>query len=261
MKTVRHLARRLRNRLALYNLSMLWNPFFDLFTGGAQRPKLYDIDSIFPELRRIDRAYEDIRAELLALLPQRAQMPRYHEVDTDLIHASGRHHRDKSWNVFMLYSYGARPAANRARCPRTCTVLDTIPRLSQAFFSILEGGKSIPAHEGPTRSYLRYHLGLKVPAENPPSIRIVDQHYTWKEGESVLFDDSWEHEIYNQASDLRAVLIVDVLRPLPWPADLLNRFLRHTLGFLFYGRRILRSADAHALPEPGGAAARLGAEP
>jgi aspartyl/asparaginyl beta-hydroxylase (cupin superfamily) len=250
MKTLRRAWRRTRNRLAPYNLSMLWNPLFDLYTGGERRPKFFDIDRAFPELRRVDAAYQAIRAELMALMPAQKLMPRYHEIDSDLIQASGRLHRDKNWNVFMLYSYGAKPEANRARCPRTCEVLERIPRLSQAFFSILDGGKAIPAHAGPTRSYLRYHLGLKVPSENPPQIRVMDQRYTWKEGESILFDDSWEHEIYNTAAEPRAVLIIDVLRPLPWPADWANRFLRHTVGSLIYGRRILKTANAHALPTP-----------
>jgi aspartyl/asparaginyl beta-hydroxylase (cupin superfamily) len=250
MRAVKVAYRRLRDRLSLYHLSSIYNPFFDLFTGGERRPTFFDIDSTFPALRRIDAAYPDIRAELEALMPERARMPRYHEIDTDLVLASGRYQRDKSWNVFMLYSYGAKPEKNRARCPRTVAVLDAIPDLSQAFFSILEGGKSIPAHAGPTRSYLRYHLGLKVPAVRPPCIRVRDQTYTWREGESVLFDDSWDHEIYNEADEPRAVLIVDVLRPLPLLPALVNRFIRQTLGHWLYGRRILRTARAHALPDP-----------
>lgn len=233
----------LRRKYSMYNLSSMWNPVFDLWTGGPKRPVFFDVDHTCPALRELDRAYPTIREELMALLPERASMPRYHEIDTDLILASGRYQRDKSWNVFMLYSYGHRPEANRARCPSTVAVLETIPNLSQAFFSILEGGKAIPAHEGPTRSYLRYHLGLYVPRENPPSIRVADQHYTWREGESILFDDSWEHQIYNQASDLRAVLIVDVLRPLPPVPHALNVFLRRSLSYWLYGRKIKKRLD------------------
>jgi aspartyl/asparaginyl beta-hydroxylase (cupin superfamily) len=228
--------------LAFYNFSMVFNPFFDLFTGGQRRPAFFDIDQTFPSLRLIDRHYDEIREELEALLPKQDRMPRYHELDTDLIYASGRFNRDKRWNVFMLYCYGAKPEHNRALCPRTVAVLDQIPDLSQAFFSILDPGKSIPAHSGPTRAYIRYHLGLRVPDNNPPSIRVKDTFYTWKEGESVLFDDSWNHEIFNNSDGLRAVLIVDVLRPLPFPARQVNRFLRG-LGHIFYGPRVLKAAE------------------
>lgn len=235
--------RALRRQYSAYNLSSIWNPIFDIWTGGPQRPRFFDIDETMPGLRILDEAFPVIREELLALLPDQRSLPRYHELDTDLILASGRYQRDKSWNVFMLYSYGYKPAQNRARCPRTAALLDRIPQLSQAFFSILDPGKCIPAHEGPTRSYLRYHLGLKVPAHQPPSIRVVDEHYTWKEGESILFDDSWEHEITNHASEPRAVLIVDVMRPLPPVPHALNVVLRRGLGSLLYGRKMKRAIE------------------
>ena len=228
--------------LALYNFSMVFNPFFDLFTGGDRRPVFFDIDKTFPALRLIDQRYAEIREELEALLPKQDRMPRYHELDTDLIYASGRFNRNKRWNVFMLYCYGAKPEQNRKLCPRTVAALDLIPNLNQAFFSILDPGKSIPAHSGPTRSYIRYHLGLRVPENNPPRIRVKDTFYTWKEGESVLFDDSWNHEIYNTSDGLRAVLIVDVLRPLPLPAHLFNRLLQG-LGRVFYGPRVVRAVE------------------
>jgi aspartyl/asparaginyl beta-hydroxylase (cupin superfamily) len=233
-----------RRKYSMYNLSSVWNPLFDLWTGGPDRPVFFDIDQTCPALRALDRAYPEIRAELMALLPERDAIPRYHELDTDLILASGRQQRDKSWNVFMLYSYGHKPAENRARCPHTVAALDRIPHLSQAFFSILEGGKSIPAHEGPTRSYLRYHLALRVPRQNPPTIRVADRHYTWQEGESILFDDSWNHQIENRASEPRAVLIVDILRPLPPLPHAFNVLLRHVFGRV-YGRKIKKRMDAY----------------
>ncbi len=235
----------MRNRFALYNLSKIYNPFFDLWTGGARRPRFFDIDDTAPALRALDRGFADIRAELEALLSERPAIPRYHELDTDLIRASGRYQRDKAWRVFMLYCYGYKPRENRLRCPRTVALLDRIPNLSQAFFSILEPGKCIPAHEGPTRSYIRYHLALKVPKERAPSIRVMDQTYTWREGESMLFDDSWEHEITNHASEPRVVLIVDILRPLPLLPHLLNLTLRHGLGRVFYARKIRRSVERY----------------
>ena len=238
-----------RRDVGLYNFSRLGNPFYDLFTGGASRPAFFDIDTTYPSLRAIDRAYEDIRAELDALLPQQNRMPRYHDLDTDLIHSSGRYHRDKRWNVYMLYCYGRLPEHNRALCPKTCAVLDTIPYLNQAFFSILDPGKSIPAHTGPTQAYLRYHLGLRVPTNNPPSIRVRDAHYTWKEGESILFDDSLEHEIRNESDGLRAVLIVDVMRPFPEPVFTWNRVIRK-LGETLYGPRIVEKADSYRLEPP-----------
>jgi aspartyl/asparaginyl beta-hydroxylase (cupin superfamily) len=134
---------------------------------------------------------------------------------------------------------GEKPAANRAKCPRTSALLDEIPGLFQAFFSILEGGKSVPAHYGPYRGYLRYHLGLVVPKTNPPTLRIKDQHHTWREGESILFDDSWDHEVINNATEDRVVLIVDIRRPMPLPFAAVNRFVEYGMR-LIYGKQILK---------------------
>jgi aspartyl/asparaginyl beta-hydroxylase (cupin superfamily) len=95
---------------------------------------------------------------------------------------------------------------------------DLAPHLGvrhQAFFSILEGGKSIPTHASPYWGYLRYHLALEVPKEGPqPQMRVGGQWFTWEEGKGFLFDDSWDHELVNENPNLRSVLIVDVTRPM-----------------------------------------------
>ena len=88
----------------------------------------------------------------------------------------------------MLEILGHRLDSNRALCPETSRLLERVPNLIQAFISILEPGKSVPEHEGPYRGYLRYHLGLRIPKENPPKLVINGQDYIWKEGEAVMFD-------------------------------------------------------------------------
>lgn len=243
---LRSIVARIRRHVRFYNFSRIGNPFYDLFTGGSRRPVFFDIDRTLPALRAIDAAYDVIREELERLLPQQDRMPRYHELDNDLLYSSGRFHRDKRWSVFMLYCFGAWPEESRRLCPKTCAALEKVPYMNQAFFSILDPGKAIPAHTGPSRAYLRYHLGLRVPQHNPPKIRVKDELYTWKEGESVLFDDSWEHEIYNESDGVRAVLIVDVMRPFIAPVFWCNLAFRR-LGAWFYGRRIVAQAEKYPL--------------
>jgi aspartyl/asparaginyl beta-hydroxylase (cupin superfamily) len=225
------------------------NKFYDLYTGGSHRPVFFDVAKTRPELLEFDRNYSVIREELLGILPDKGTIPRYHELDAMQYNISARVAPEKDWKVYPLDIMGVRPPAFCARCPRTTALLDGIPGLFEAFFSILEGGKSIPAHEGPYRGYLRYHLGLLVPEKDPPSIRLKDQIYTWKEGESVLFDDSWEHEVYNQSDGDRVVLIVDVRRPMPQPFDGVNR-LAQAIMKPVYGGHILRRIAAMAPPEP-----------
>jgi aspartyl/asparaginyl beta-hydroxylase (cupin superfamily) len=214
------------------------NKFFDLHIGGSRRPVFFDIATTRPELLELDRNFGVIREELLGVLAEKRSIPRYHELDQMQYNISARVDPEKNWKVFPLNIMGIKPESFCARCPKTVGLLERIPGLFEAFFSILEGGKSIPPHEGPYRGYLRYHLGLIVPAKNPPSIRLKDQVYTWKEGESVVFDDSWEHEVYNQCDEDRVILIVDFRRPMPQAFAAMNRLVQRIMKAV-YGRHVL----------------------
>jgi aspartyl/asparaginyl beta-hydroxylase (cupin superfamily) len=198
--------------------------------GGEDRPAFYDIDKTYPSLRELDRNYSVIREEVESILLHREQLPRYHELARSEQYISGAIDADKDWKVFMLSSLVGKPEVNQKRCPRTTALLEKIPNVYQAFFSILDPGKSIPAHCGSYLGYLRYHLGLVVPKNNPPSMRVKDQIHTWEENRSIVFDDSWEHEVYNKSDGLRVVLIVDVLRPMSPPLHATNWLLTHLVG-------------------------------
>jgi len=230
------------------------NKFYDLHIGGPRRPVFFDIATTRPELLELDRNFDVIRAELIGILPEKRSIPRYHELDEMQYNISARVAPDKDWKVYPLNIMGVKPEAFCARFPKTMTLLEGIPGLFEAFFSILEGGKSIPPHEGPYRGYIRYHLGLIVPEKNPPSIRLKDQVYTWKEGESVLFDDSWEHEVYNRSEGDRVVLIVDIRRPMPQPFDAVNRLVQSIMKPI-YGRHIAKRIAGMTPPETPEAAA------
>lgn len=145
----------------------------------------------------------------------------------------------------MLEILGYRLEHNRQRCPKTCAALNKVPGFVQAFFSVLEPGKSIPLHQGPYFGYLRYHLAVMVPQENPPSIIVAGQPYTWQEGRGMMFDDTWPHKVENNSNGLRVVLIVDIRRPLPTVADRVNRVVLRLAFKPFYARGVARKIKAH----------------
>lgn len=225
-------------------LKAVANAFFGMFMGSKKRPTFFNIAEAYPELDHVTRAYPAIRMEFDQLISEWRELPQYHEVDPGERAISAT--TPRRWKVFLLEIMGHRPAQNRACCPQTCRALEKVPNMIQAFFSILEPGKSVPEHEGPYLGYLRYHLGVRVPARNPPKLVVNGQDYVWKEGEGVLFDDSWPHSVVNSSDELRAVLIVDVRRPLPLVADLCNRFLVDVLARHTYGRSVARKAEAFA---------------
>jgi aspartyl/asparaginyl beta-hydroxylase (cupin superfamily) len=231
-------------KLDYHILKSIANAFFGAFVGRKTRPTFFNIKDAYPELDHVTRAYPAIRREFDRLLAEWDQLPEYHDVDPGERNISAT--TPKRWNVFLLEIMGHRPAQNRAYCPETCRALAKVPNMIQAFFSILEPGKSVPEHEGPYLGYLRYHLGVRVPARNPPKLIVNAKDYVWKEGEAVLFDDSWPHSVVNSSEELRAVLIVDVRRPLPLIADLANRFLTDVIARHTYGRSVARKAEAFA---------------
>jgi aspartyl/asparaginyl beta-hydroxylase (cupin superfamily) len=208
----RSVSRRLKNTFK--NAFFYINRLYARDAGGDARPSFYNIDEVNADLRKLDQNYAVIREEVETLLSQKANLPRYHDLAASEQYISGRVDADKDWKVFMLRSLVGTPEANQKRCPRTTGLLEGIPHLYQAFFSILDPGKSIPAHCGNYLGYLRYHLALIVPRNNPPSMRVKDQIHVWEEGKSIVFDDSWEHEVYNKSDGIRVVLIVDFYRPM-----------------------------------------------
>ncbi len=219
------------------------NNYYSGYVGGDQRPTFFDVKQTYPTLNALTEHYESIKNEFNIAYQFNPEIPLYHEIDPGETEIS--YTTEKRWKVFMLYLLGHKPQENRKFCPETCKLLDNIPNLVQAFFSILEPGKSIPAHKGPYLGYLRYHLGIQIPKINPPSIIVNSQEYTWREGEAVMFDDSWTHAVVNKSPEMRVVLIVDVLRPLPKLPHTINKIMTGLLARYTYGRNVMNRIKGH----------------
>ena len=216
------------------------NNLYARYIGREQRPTFFDINQTSPTLNEITQHFSTIKQEFEHVLSQNQELPRYHDIDPGEAKISNA--CEKKWSVYMLYLLGYQFEEAQTLCPTLCRLLKKIPHLTQAFFSILEPGKSIPLHEGPYLGYLRYHLGIHVPKNNPPQIIVNKQPHTWHEGEAGLFDDSWPHQVDNQSDDFRAVLIIDILRPMPLLPHLINRFTTNVIARYAYGRKVMQRA-------------------
>lgn len=176
--------------------------------------------SQFPWIPRIEAGWTAIRDELRVLLQDRERIPSFEEIAPR--NAPGGL-RDAQWKSYWLVAFGRKTADNCRRCPETTRLLNTIPGIKTAFFSILAPGKHIPEHTGPYAGVLRYHLGLIVPRDKEACrIRVGSDVAHWEEGRSIVFDDSFPHEVWNDTDEERVVLFVDFLRPLPFPLSALN---------------------------------------
>jgi len=140
---------------------------------------------------------------------------------------------DDKWKTFTLYRGRKLVEENARRCPETTRLLLQIPNLTFAFFSILAGHKHLAAHHGPYAGMLNCHLGLLVP-EAPHScrIRVGSDVREWQEGRLMIFDESHEHEVWNDSDEIRVVLLMYIIRPLPFPLSLWNRLTMMMLSVL-----------------------------
>ncbi len=177
-------------------------------------PPILDADKYFPEARELEKNWRVIREEAIELLKDIERIPRLHELLKDQARISAND--PYYWRLFILRAYGSDQTINQTRCPETTRLIRSIPNITSAAFSLLECGKHIPAHRGPYRGILRYHLALIVPLDrtgNPACVlRLADQRYFWREGDGLLWDDTYEHEVWNNGRGPRVVLLLDVKR-------------------------------------------------
>jgi aspartyl/asparaginyl beta-hydroxylase (cupin superfamily) len=167
----------------------------------------------------LEANWSAIRKELDAVLEHREKLPNFQDISTDQASITD----DERWKTFFLYGFGFRSPTNCALCPETTRLVESVPGMKTAMFSILAPRKHIPDHCGPYKGIVRYHLALKVPEPRERCrIRVGDEITTWEEGQSLLFDDTYEHEVWNDTDGERVVLFLDVIRPLRFPMNVLN---------------------------------------
>lgn len=175
----------------------------------------------FPWVAGLEQNWLHIRHELDEVMRQPERIPNYLDLSDD---AKGLTEQT-SWKSFFFYAYGEKVQANCNRCPRTVALLESIDGLKSGFFSIMLPGTHLLPHRGHFAGVLRYHLGLIIPDVAACRLRVADTVVHWREGKSIIFDDTFEHEVWNDSSEVRVVLFVDFARPLPAPLATLNAIL------------------------------------
>jgi aspartyl/asparaginyl beta-hydroxylase (cupin superfamily) len=186
----------------------------------------------FPWMESLEAAAPAIRAELQSLLetgdegfapyvqyPSGYPESKWSELD-----------HSERWSAYFLWRHGKRIDAHCARCPQTAAAVEKLPladhagRAPTVFFSLLHPKTRIPPHTGVTNSRTIVHLGLIVPEKC--GFRVGGEVREWHEGQAFAFDDTIEHEAWNDSDQLRAVLIFDVWNPhiTPQERDLVSRF-------------------------------------
>lgn len=190
-----------------------------LFLNRYQR-SLYNVDRLTSRpvwtleqtthqefFRKLEENWEIIRDEGVALLS---------ESPADGYRPEAENLRDTGeWKQYELYSRGRKITANCVKAPKTCELVKyaaaTGCKRGQIKFSVMMQGTHVWPHTGPTNCRLRAHLGLVVP--EGLRLRVGQEQIRWQQGKVVVFDDSWEHEVWHEGASPRLILIVDVWHP------------------------------------------------
>ena len=202
----------------------------------------------FPWTDSLAAATPQIDAELEPLLQDLDAIPAFHEVSPDQKRIS----RGENWKTFVLYVFGERVHGNCERAPETARILAALPGMKNAWFSILAPGYHIPPHRGPTRALVRCHLGLRVPQDAAACwIRVDQERRHWQQGEVMLFDDTYEHEVHNETDERRVVLFIDIERPSDGIGTAVNRLLLRAISLSTYVREPRRRLAEVMRPAAG----------
>ena len=174
----------------------------------------------FPWTVTLENNWQMIRAELDTVLLEPDKLPNFQDISKDQVNIT----RDDRWKTFFLYGYGYKMDRNCRACPQTARLVESIPGMYTAFFSILAPGKHIPLHRGPYKGLLRCHLALIVPEpEQECWIEVGGETRSWQAGQCLVFDDTYKHRVENNTDGIRVVLFLDVLRPMGRFSSMVNR--------------------------------------
>lgn len=196
--------------------------------------------NVFAWKKLLEDNWEIIRNEVQALLENERELPNIQDIQP----AESLLTTDNKWKTFFLQGFGHKAEKNRSLCPETARILDQIPGLLTGFFSILHPGKHIPAHRGIFKGIVRTHLGLIIPGKPGDSrMRVGDQIVKWKPGEAVFFDDTYNHEVWNDTDGIRVVLLIDTKRPYKKMAERINDFVIKSITESVYVRQALKKNE------------------
>ncbi|GLQ88410.1 aspartyl/asparaginyl beta-hydroxylase domain-containing protein [Dyella flagellata] len=196
----------------LYDLSA--NAVRRLYDARIDTPPVLDTGVYFPAATRFAEAWQALRDEALAVATHIQAIPRFHEVMPAQTPISANDGRD--WRVYLLKVYGTGFPRHMAACPILAQLIASTPDVLSATLSFLAPRKHIPPHRGPFRGVLRFQLGLSVPVDSegrPAAVLTLDgREHRVGDGEHLLWDDTYYHEVWNHSDEPRIALLLDVRR-------------------------------------------------
>ncbi|WED42820.1 aspartyl/asparaginyl beta-hydroxylase domain-containing protein [Legionella cardiaca] len=195
--------------------------------------------NVFPSHNMLAANFSLIQQEVHALLKQKFKLKDFGEIEK-----YSRKLAKEGWKSFFIKCYRDILPAAEIQLPKTAALIKQCPEINLAMLSIFEPGATIKPHYGPSKLCYRYHLCLFCCATHNAFINVDGQNYFWREGEAILFDDTYRHFAANPTQQLRVVLFCDIDRKLPFPFNYFNKLVIKLIGKTKAIKRMNLAANA-----------------
>lgn len=191
----------------------------------ALKPVMSEKD--FPELGIIKENWETIRDEAVALKEQKLFDQTTSE-DSDSYYDLGfRTFYKYGWSKFYITWYGKTHNSAKRLMPKTVEIMEKIPSVNGSMLTILPVGSQLTRHLDPMACSLRYHLGLSTPNDDNCFISVDGNKCSWRDGEVIMFDETYIHYAQNNTDKDRLILMCDIDRPMrSWIGSIFNWFYK-----------------------------------
>lgn len=201
------------------------NCFLYLFTQKRGTKPIMDLTE-FGELKEIQDNWQTIKQEAMAL-HQDDQFDSINKPGSAAYYDVGfRTFYKYGWRKFYLTWYGYNHKSALRLCPKTVDILSRVKSINGAMFSILPPRSQLTRHLDPFACSLRYHLGLATPNSDDCFISVDENTYSWRDGEALMFDETYLHYVRNDTDQHRLILMCDVDRPMRLPGRIFNRLYK-----------------------------------
>ena len=205
-----------------YEILSVMNKIFTLSSKIPIQPYYQDLTLVYESLI-IKLHFKIIQDEVKKLYKC------FKTIDNDLFF-QGLSQKRYDWTRLYLKWFDKIDPMGEQLCPQTTHLMKKMPNIKIAMISVLKPGAKILPHKGPYKGCIRLHMGLLTPNSDECFISLNGQRYSWRDGEVILLDDSYEHYVENNTDKYRVILFCDILRPMNLIGDLANELLMKNMA-------------------------------
>lgn len=198
------------------------NTIFTLTSNVPIKPYYHDLTIAYESIL-IKLNFKMIRDEVKKLYKD------FKTIDNDLFFR-GLSRTKNDWSRLYLKWFDEIDPVGKQLCPNTSRLMEEMPNVKIAMISVLKPGAKILPHKGPYRGCLRLHMGLLTPNSDDCFISLDGLRYSWRDGEVILLDDSYEHYVENNTDRYRVILFCDIIRPMNIIGNIANELLMKTMA-------------------------------